>query len=92
MWLKRFNASGLVGLEDHTRVRHPARDTTKEVVEVIATALTAPQQLGLPFGTWSWIDELLNAEGLRWCTQETWFCKGVDLDFAKKRGISKPST
>jgi transposase len=32
------------------------------------------------------IDDLLLAEGLRWCTQETWFGERVDPEFAKKRG------
>jgi transposase len=32
------------------------------------------------------IDEVLQAEGLRWRTQETWFGERVDPDFAQKRG------
>jgi transposase len=35
------------------------------------------------------IDELLLDEGLCWRTQETWFGKRVDPDFAEKRGPSK---
>jgi hypothetical protein len=38
------------------------------------------------------IDEVLIAEGLRWRTQETWFGERVDPEFAKKRGVLKPST
>ena len=52
-WLKRFNAQGLAGLEDSPR---PGRQPTypPEVVrEVLATSLTDPQTLGLPFGSWS---------------------------------------
>ena len=38
------------------------------------------------------IGELLQAEGLRWRTQETWFGERVDPDFVAKRGRSSPST
>jgi transposase len=38
------------------------------------------------------IDDLLVDEGLRWRTQETWFGKRVDPDFAEKRGPSKSCT
>ncbi len=38
------------------------------------------------------IGELLQAEGLRWRTQETWFGERVDPEFVAKRGRSSPST
>jgi transposase len=38
------------------------------------------------------IHELLQAEGLRWREQETWFGARVDPDFAQKRGRSRRST
>src|SRR5262249_7062945 len=38
------------------------------------------------------IDELLLAEGLRWCKEETWFGERVDPAFAEKRGPSSNST
>ncbi len=38
------------------------------------------------------IDELLQAEGLRWRRQETWFGERVDPQFAEKRGPSSRST
>lgn len=38
------------------------------------------------------IDELLQAEGLRWRKQETWFGERVDPQFAEKRGPSSRST
>ena len=110
-WLKRFNAAGLAGLHDHPRAGRPATYSVPEVAEVIATALTSPEELGLPFASWtldrleayvnehkgiaikrSRIDELLIAEGLRWRTHETWFGERVDPEFAKKRGVLKPST
>jgi transposase len=37
------------------------------------------------------IHEVLQREGLRWRTQETWFGKRVDPDFAAKRGASSAS-
>ncbi len=38
------------------------------------------------------IGEILQAEGLRWRTQEPWFGERVDPDFVRKRGPSSPST
>lgn len=38
------------------------------------------------------IHEVLQREGLRWRTQETWFGQRVDPDFAAKRGLSSAST
>jgi transposase len=52
-WIRRFNAKGLAGLEDEPRSGRPATYTPIEVSEVIASALTAPQQLGLPFSSWT---------------------------------------
>jgi transposase len=63
-WLKRFNAGGLAGLTDAFRSGRPATYTPGQVAEVIATALTAPQQLQLPSGSWT-LDRLevyLNAQ------------------------------
>jgi transposase len=52
-WLKRFNADGLAGLTDAFRSGRPATYTRGWVAEVIATALSDPQQLHLPFGSWT---------------------------------------
>jgi transposase len=38
------------------------------------------------------IDDLLQAEGLRWHKQESWFSERVDPEFAEKRGRSSRST
>lgn len=108
-WIKQFNASGLVGLEDAPRSGAPPRYTAEVTGQIVATALTAPQQLGLPFASWTYerlarylaeqrqvrmkktrIFEILQAEGLRWRHQESWFGERVDPDFAKKRAPSKP--
>jgi transposase len=52
-WLKRFNAQGLAGLEDGARSGRPATYTADEVGEVVATALTNPKSLELPFASWT---------------------------------------
>lgn len=52
-WIKRFNAEGLAGLADEPRPGRPATYTAEQVGEVIATALTNPAALGLPFATWT---------------------------------------
>ncbi len=110
-WIGRFNAQSLVGLRDTPRAGRPPTYTPDEIGTVIATSLTKPDDLGLPFGSWtldrlaaylaeergiaikrSRIGEILQAEGLRWRTQETWFGERVDPAFAEKRGRSSPST
>jgi transposase len=111
LWLTRFNARGLDGLSDAPRAGRPSTYTAAEVGEVIAASLTKPDDLGLPFGSWtldrltaylheakglamsrSRIGEILQAEGLRWRAQETWFGERVDPDFVAKRGRSSRST
>ena len=52
-WLKRFQTDGLDGLRDAPRPGRPATYTAEEVGEVIATALTNPQHLDLPFASWT---------------------------------------
>ncbi len=52
-WLTRFNARGLAGLADAPRSGRPATYSPEAVGELIATSLTAPQELGLPFGSWT---------------------------------------
>jgi transposase len=55
LWLKRFNAEGLAGLEDRPRSGRPATYTPEQIGEVIATALTDPKALGQPFGSWTFV-------------------------------------
>jgi transposase len=52
-WLKRFNRQGLPGLEEQPRPGRPATYSPEQVSEVIATALTDPTTLSLPFACWT---------------------------------------
>jgi len=52
-WLKRFNETGLAGLQDAERPGKPPLYTPEQVGEVVATALTNPSTLGLPFASWT---------------------------------------
>ena len=52
-WLKRFNAEGLDGLRDRPRAGRPVTYGPEVVGGVIATALTKPDALGRPFGSWA---------------------------------------
>ena len=52
-WLHRFNAEGLKGLTDHPRPGRPPTYTAEQRAEVIAAALTKPEDLGLPFASWT---------------------------------------
>ena len=53
LWVKRFNAGGRAGLQDAPRAGRPPTYSPEQVGEVIATALTNPTALGLPFGSWT---------------------------------------
>jgi transposase len=52
-WIKRFNAHGVSGLADTPRPGRPPTYDVEAVSVVVATALTSPQTLGLPFGSWT---------------------------------------
>src|SRR5215218_3007980 len=52
-WLHRFNAEGLKGLTDHPRPGRPPTYTAEQRAEVVAAALTRPEDLGLPFASWT---------------------------------------
>ena len=56
--LRRFNAEGLGALADHPRAGRPATYSPDEVALVIATALTDPRRLDLPFAAWT-LDRLV---------------------------------
>src|SRR3954464_9151040 len=57
-WLKRFNERGLGGLEEDMRSGRPPTYTAEERSVVIATALSRPTELGLPFASWT-LDRLV---------------------------------
>jgi transposase len=52
-WLERFNTGGVAGLADAPRSGRPVTYTPEQVGEVVAASLTNPQELGLPFGSWT---------------------------------------
>ena len=49
----RFNAEGLEALKDRHRSGRQPTYTPEQTATVIATALTKPQTLGLPFAAWT---------------------------------------
>jgi transposase len=58
LWWHRFERLGLAGLEDAPRGGRPPTYTREQVGEIVATALTAPQTLDLPFKSWT-LDRLV---------------------------------
>ena len=52
-WVRRFNEEGMPGLADRPRSGRPVTYSTEQVAQVLATAVTDPQRLGLPFGCWT---------------------------------------
>ena len=52
-WVRRFNDQGIAGLEERHRAGRPPTYTAEQRAEVVAAALTAPKDLGLPFGCWT---------------------------------------
>lgn len=53
LWISRFNAEGLAGLRDRRRGGRPVTYTPEQVGELLAASLTDPQELGLPFASWT---------------------------------------
>jgi transposase len=51
--IHRFNVEGLEALKDRHRSGRPPTYTLEQTATVIATALTKPQTLGLPFTSWT---------------------------------------
>lgn len=52
-WLIRFQALGLAGLQDRARSGRPSTYSPETVGEVLTIAATPPEQLGLPFASWT---------------------------------------
>jgi transposase len=51
--IRRFNAEGLEALKDRHRSGRWPTYSAEQTATVIASALTRPQTLGLPFATWT---------------------------------------
>ena len=66
LWLNRFNAQGLPGLEDEARPGRPPTYTAEQRSAVITAALTRPTVLGLPFAWWTLdrLVEYLSTQGI----------------------------
>jgi transposase len=62
-WIERFNTLGLPGLIDQPRSGRPPIYSSDERAEVVAAALTKPEELGLEFGSWTLdrLEEYLNS-------------------------------
>ena len=58
-WIGRFNRYGIAGLEEGPREGRPRVYCPEDVGAVIQAALTPPQQLELPFGSWT-LDRLVS--------------------------------
>src|SRR5690349_18205630 len=58
LWLHRFEERGIAGLQDHPRGGRPPTYRREQVSQIIATALERPQNLGLPYASWT-LDRLV---------------------------------
>lgn len=52
-WFKRFEQQGLSGLEDEPRKGAPSRYTPENKALVVQMARTRPNELGLPYQSWT---------------------------------------
>ncbi|HEY3992634.1 MAG TPA: helix-turn-helix domain-containing protein [Ktedonobacteraceae bacterium] len=52
-WIRRFNEQGLEGILDAPRSGAPMQYEAQVRARVIATALSSPKNLGLPFASWT---------------------------------------
>jgi transposase len=57
-WIGHFNRHGVAGLEEVLRRRRPRVYGPEDVGAMIQAALTPPQDLGLPFASWT-LDQLV---------------------------------
>lgn len=53
VWIKRFNAQGLLGLFDQPRSGRPRDYTAEQALQVVAIATEKPAKLDVPIETWS---------------------------------------
>jgi transposase len=105
LWIHRFNAEGLEGLEEKEGRGRKRRYDEEARGEMIALARSRPQVEETGFSSWS-LDRLqevlqrekgigvsraqlariLEAEGLKWYQERTYFTERPDPQFAEKRG------
>jgi transposase len=52
-WLARFNQAGVDALQDRPRSGRRPTYTAQQRAEILPAALTKPDELGLPFGSWT---------------------------------------
>ena len=52
-WVNRFTKLGIPGLDEGPRHGRPRVYQAEQVSVIIETALTKPDELGLPFGAWT---------------------------------------
>jgi transposase len=66
LWCKRYRQNGLNGLLDKPRSGCPKTYSPEQVSKLVATALTPPSSLGLPFGEWTQqrLAEYLHQQGI----------------------------
>lgn len=57
-WINRFNKLGMAGLEEGPREGRPRIYSPEDVGLIIQTALARPDELDLPFGSWT-LDRLV---------------------------------
>ena len=53
LWLRRFVARGLEGLRDGARAGRPPTYSAEQVGRIVQAALSDPDELDLPFGSWT---------------------------------------
>jgi transposase len=53
LWIRRFAASGVEGLRDGARAGRPPTYSAEEVGRIVQAALSDPDALDLPFGSWT---------------------------------------
>jgi transposase len=103
LWVKRFNATGLAGLDDQPRSGRPTTYPPEEVSEVVAAALTHPQALDLPFGSWTldrlevYLNEVKGIRIKRSRIDELLLAEGLrwrtqETWFGERAGVAKSST
>jgi transposase len=89
MWVRRFNAEGIAGLEDKPRSGAPVTHTETVRSQVINLALQKPTSLGYPFALWS-LSRLQSAiqerHGLHLALSTLWeWLDGEGLDWKRQQ-------